>query len=325
MKRTLLVWLVCCSSVVGQIVVSGGGQSVVMSGHGRPVPVASDPAAARTDDNPPVAPPDAKPEWQEVRYLVSEPWCQYCPAAKRRFLAAGHPASNIINIAAARKLGHQWSGSVPHEFTVRTRVRSNEQEFEPATTTRRIQVQPARVQWNGREYNPRTYRRCGNPRCQMCNYITSARVWQTTSVTLPAGQQPTPDDIVAEMLGLMDLTSSDVLADLGCGDGRILIEAATRYGCRGVGVEIDSDRADDARREVADAGLSDQITIITGDVRDFDADEHGVTAVTAYLYPELLSEISATISSVRVAATPFHAVPGLESDRVGSVYLYRGD
>lgn len=269
----------------------------------------------------PQAPPPAtveEPEYREVRYLVSEPWCRYCPAAKQRFLAAGHPSSNIISIATARQMGHTWNGSVPHEFTVRQRVTAK-----PEATTRRVRVQPSRVQWNGRSYNPRTYRRCGDPRCQMCNYITSARVWQTTSVTLPAGQQPTPDDIITEMLGLMDLTDSDVLADLGCGDGRILIEAAKRYGCRGVGVEIDAERAKEARQAVESAGLSDRIEIITGDVKDFSPAQYGVTSLTAYLYPELLAEISETIASVRIAATPFHPVPGLEMDQSGSVYLYR--
>lgn len=329
--RTALVLLMACLCSVpasAQIVVSGGRQSIIVSGRGRQaVRSPSGVAAPRQPaDLPEVKPPAPKPAkqhaaYREVRYLVSEPWCIYCPAAKRRFLAAGNPASNIISIATARAMGHHWSGSVPHEFTVRQRVQTSPK---PAATTRRVQVQPAWVQWQGRNYDPRTYRRCGDPRCQMCNYITSARVWQATSVTLPAGQQPTPDDVIAEMLGYLDLQESDVLADLGCGDGRILIEAVKRYGCSGVGIEIDAQRAQEARQLVASAGLSDRIEIITGDVRDFNPERHGVTALTAYLFPELLAEISDTIASVRIAVTPFHAVPGLDMQQIGSVYVYRG-
>lgn len=53
-------------------------------------------------------------------YLVSEPWCQYCPAAKANFVSEGHNPANIINIAQARSMGEQWSGGIPYRFTRKT-------------------------------------------------------------------------------------------------------------------------------------------------------------------------------------------------------------
>lgn len=53
----------------------------------------------------------------QERYLVSEPWCAYCPAAKTRFLSSGGKPENVIDIATAKAMGHSWGGGVPHEFT----------------------------------------------------------------------------------------------------------------------------------------------------------------------------------------------------------------
>lgn len=53
----------------------------------------------------------------QERYLVSESWCAYCPAAKTRFLQSGGNPENVIDIATAKAMGHQWGGGVPHEFS----------------------------------------------------------------------------------------------------------------------------------------------------------------------------------------------------------------
>lgn len=87
---------------------------------------------------------------------------------------------------------------------------------------------------------------------------------------VPPPQEPTPDVTLHQMIDILSLSPEDVLADLGCGDGRILIEAVKQYGCRGVGIEIDPARAEIARRKVSDACLADRIEIITGDALQFD-------------------------------------------------------
>jgi cyclopropane fatty-acyl-phospholipid synthase-like methyltransferase len=125
------------------------------------------------------------------------------------------------------------------------------------------------------------------------------------------------------MFPLLSLDSSSVLADFGCGDGRILIAAVERYGCTGIGIEIDPQIADTARRRVADSGLSERIQIVTGDVRSYDPAKDRVTHAVAYLYPDLLSELAATLAAVPVVASPFHEVPGIGQQRIGDVWIRR--
>ena len=185
-----------------------------------------------------------------------------------------------------------------------------------------------RDQWG--TYDPRTYSGCNSPNCAMCNTRRAVqRGYRQTSfvpadpATLPADQQPTSPELISEMITLMRLRSDDVLADLGCGDGRILIAAVQSSGCRAVGVELDPQQADRARRNVAAAGLSGQIEIIEGDALDFNPQRYGVTAITAYLFEELLEQLRPIIQQARVAATPFHKVPGLAMTNHGDVWLYR--
>ena len=142
------------------------------------------------------------------------------------------------------------------------------------------------------------------------------REWQSQAT--PDHQQGTPHDTIERILDTMRLTNLDVLADLGCGDGRVLI-AAARRGVRGIGVEIDPAMADRARLNVAAAGVSDRVTIETGDARDFDVSR--CSACVAYLYPELLAELAPKMRSVRVAASPFHEVAGFT--QVGDVWIHR--
>lgn len=80
----------------------------------------------------------------------------------------------------------------------------------------------------------------------------------------------TPTELIAPLLGLVGLDADDLVADLGCGDGRILISAVETFGCRGVGIESDPALASLARGRVAAAGLTGQITIETGDAIDID-------------------------------------------------------
>lgn len=140
---------------------------------------------------------------------------------------------------------------------------------------------------------------------------------------VPPQQEPTPDVTLHQMIDILSLSPEDVLADLGCGDGRILIAAVKQYGCRGVGIEIDPARAEIARSMVSDACLSDRIEIITGDALQFDPDAYGATALTAYLYPELLAQLADKFKAVRIGASPFHEVPGLNMVRNGDVWVYR--
>lgn len=91
--------------------------------------------------------------------------------------------------------------------------------------------------------------------------------------------------IVNAMLELAHVTGSDTVYDLGCGDGRIVIAAAQEYGARGVGIDINPARVDEARANARDAGVEDRISFETNNL--FDADIHRATVVALYLLPDV--------------------------------------
>lgn len=84
------------------------------------------------------------------------------------------------------------------------------------------------------------------------------------SVTCP--YHPTPREKAVEMLGAAELKEGEMLYDLGCGEGSILLAAAEEFGARCVGIEIDPALADKAQKEVKKRGLADRITIICDDI-----------------------------------------------------------
>ncbi|MGH2375427.1 MAG: SAM-dependent methyltransferase [bacterium] len=96
---------------------------------------------------------------------------------------------------------------------------------------------------------------------------------------------PTNLAIVNAMLTLADVTRDDVVYDLGCGDGRIVIAAAKEFGARGVGVDLDPRRIQEARAHADRAGVGDRVTFRVEDL--FDADIRNATVVTLFLSPEL--------------------------------------
>jgi ubiquinone/menaquinone biosynthesis C-methylase UbiE len=90
-----------------------------------------------------------------------------------------------------------------------------------------------------------------------------------------------PQRAVDKMLEMANLKSGEMLYDLGCGDGRILIAAAQRYHVRAVGIEISERLARTAEDNVKSLGLEDRIKIIRGDLMQ--ADLHDADVVTVYL------------------------------------------
>jgi len=96
---------------------------------------------------------------------------------------------------------------------------------------------------------------------------------------------PTTNDAVEAMLKLAEVTSSDTVYDLGCGDGRIVIAAAKLRGARGVGIDIDPVRVNESRTNARKAGVEKRVRFEENDV--FEADIHEATVVTLFLLPEL--------------------------------------
>lgn len=96
---------------------------------------------------------------------------------------------------------------------------------------------------------------------------------------------PTPQKVVDKMLDVARVHRGDVIYDLGCGDGRILITAAKRYGVKGLGVDIDPERVKEAQDGARKTGVADLVTIQRADV--FTVDLSPASVVFMYLLPEM--------------------------------------
>lgn len=143
--------------------------------------------------------------------------------------------------------------------------------------------------------------------CPVCNGTGKA----TTTEPTDADSQSTPWPAVGSVLNALAPKPDEVLLDPGCGhDARLLIQACRYFGTKkAIGVEINPELAESARQHVAQAGLSDQIEIITGDSTKLDLEaDIGV----AYMWPEVLTELKPKIQQLdRFVAYGF-AVPDLQ-------------
>jgi cyclopropane fatty-acyl-phospholipid synthase-like methyltransferase len=109
----------------------------------------------------------------------------------------------------------------------------------------------------------------------------------------PAGQLrqpdviyvPTPQEVVDAMLDVAQVKSTDVIYDLGSGDGRIPITAAQKYGARGVGIDINPERIREANDNLKKANVGDKVKFLTADL--FETNISEATVVTLYLLQSL--------------------------------------
>ena len=96
---------------------------------------------------------------------------------------------------------------------------------------------------------------------------------------------PTPHQIVDRMLDVAGVRTGDVVYDLGCGDGRMVIAAAKKFATRGIGVDLDPKRIREAKANAKKAGVEHLVTFQVGDM--FKTDISDATVVMLYLLPEL--------------------------------------
>ena len=92
---------------------------------------------------------------------------------------------------------------------------------------------------------------------------------------------PTPQAVVERMLALAEVTSEDIVIDAGCGDGRMAITAAKKYGARAVGIDYDPERIRESKENAKKAGVENLVTFIQQDAMT--ADYSSATVVTLYL------------------------------------------
>jgi tRNA G37 N-methylase Trm5 len=96
---------------------------------------------------------------------------------------------------------------------------------------------------------------------------------------------PTPNEVVDKMLELAEIKKGDVVYDLGCGDGRIVVAAAKKFGVKAIGFDIDPQRIKEANENVKANKVEDLVTIKQEDI--FTLDLSGANVITLYLLPDL--------------------------------------
>ena len=117
----------------------------------------------------------------------------------------------------------------------------------------------------------------------------SAAGCSTPGLKLDVPYVSTPYPVVEAMLRLAEVRPGDVVYDLGCGDGRIVIEAACSFGATGVGIDIDPRRIEEANAAARRAGVSGRVRFAVQDL--FNADFSAATVLTLYLFPELNAKL----------------------------------
>lgn len=148
-------------------------------------------------------------------------------------------------------------------------------------------------------------------RVRHSSFVVAVRVAVVVSLlasTAPAAQQatlrapdvvyvPTPQPVVDAMLELAGVRATDVVYDLGSGDGRIPITAAQKYGARGIGIDINPDRIKEANANLAKTNVGDKVTFLNQDL--FETDISEATVVTLYLLPALNVKLMPKLKALR--------------------------
>lgn len=146
---------------------------------------------------------------------------------------------------------------------------------------------------------------------------------------------PTDQDIVEKMLEMAKVTAKDLVYDLGCGDGRIVVTAAKKFGARGVGIDIDPERVRESRANVKKQKVEKLVEIRQGDALKV-ADLSRATVVTLYMLPEFQKQLVPILkrslkAGARIASHDY-ILPGWKEDqtinaqggfRQHTLYLYR--
>ncbi len=108
---------------------------------------------------------------------------------------------------------------------------------------------------------------------------------------------PTPQDVVDKMLELAEVKKDDLIYDLGCGDGRIVVTAAKRYGCRAIGYDIDPERIEESLENVEKNKVGNLVRIEQKDIFTLDLSQANV--ITLYLLPSLNVKLIPQLEKLR--------------------------
>jgi LEA14-like dessication related protein/precorrin-6B methylase 2 len=128
---------------------------------------------------------------------------------------------------------------------------------------------------------------------------------------------PTPQEVVDKMLELTQVKKDDLLYDLGCGDGRIVVTAAQKYGCKAIGYDIDPQRIKESLENVEKSNVGNLVTIEQKDIFTLDLSKANV--ITLYLLPslnvKLIPQLDKLKPGSRIVSHDF-AMEGVTPDQV---------
>lgn len=175
-----------------------------------------------------------------------------------------------------------------------------------------------------------TFRVC---RGGVCSYVKMQTGWKWKTVqktvtlspsrAVPAAAQPTPQAEVNRILALLNPKSTETLVDYGCGDARFLISAVRKYGCRGLGIEVDLERAALAQRLVDQSGVGSRIRIVHADFTSFKPEEIKADIGVAYLSPRTMSKLKPYIENLERFASYQHKPPVADAAQYGDAWVWK--
>jgi precorrin-6B methylase 2 len=127
---------------------------------------------------------------------------------------------------------------------------------------------------------------------------------------------PTPNDVVSKMLKLAKVKKGDVVYDLGCGDGRIVVTAARKFGCKGIGFDINSKRIQESLANVKKYKVGKLVKIQNKNI--FKVDLSKASVITMYLLPELNLKLVPQLNKMKPGSrvvTHEYSIEGYEPDQ----------
>ena len=165
--------------------------------------------------------------------------------------------------------------------------------------------------------------------------LACSLVWPVLGVADPPGHRqslapfiPTPEEVVDRMLVLAEVTARDVVYDLGCGDGRIPIAAARKFGARGVGVDIDPKLVEQSRANARAAGVESLVDFRVADAMTTDVS--AATVVTLYLLSSSNEKLRPMLTrqlkpGARIVSHAFSMGTDWPADKIDHFVSARGD
>jgi len=125
----------------------------------------------------------------------------------------------------------------------------------------------------------------------------------------------TPNDVVAKMLAMAKITKDDVVYDPGCGDGRMVIAAARKYGCRGVGFEIVPKLVAEGRQIAKKRKVDHLVSIEDKDI--YTVDYSKATVISMYLLPDMIVKLRPALEKMKAGSRIVahdYSIKGVEPD-----------